>query len=176
MLADVDNEEDTATLEKVTPLAKSLVGDFFVKIPRLCGVIPSDDVYMRSLQRSAIREYFYGNPGTALSPFSLSLDFEDLVIWEPKNVLSNGEIAAENNEILNLSQVSISPSSVQHALICITHQDKHAKQEDVGNAAILGFALITEVNEKRRKMRVLVPVPGNFPNNACILTSYRYLE
>lgn len=178
MLCDPENEDDIKTLEKVAPLARTLVGDFFVKIPRLCAVIPSDDVYTRSLQRGAIREYFYGNPGTALSPFSLSLDYEELVIWEPKNLLVAGSAGgtAPQNEYLTLSPVEINPSSVQHALICITHQDKHGKSEDVGNAAILGFALITEVNEKRRKIRVLVPVPGSFPSNACILTSYRYLE
>lgn len=174
-ISDDSNEEQ---FETVAQKLKPFVGDFFLKIPKLSGAIEVDDVYQRALQRSAIREYFYGNSHTALSPFSVSIDYEDLVVWEPKNLLElqSATIDSTRTNNLELKPIEITPSNLQHSLIAITYAEKHAKPNDVQEASILGFALITEVNEKRRKVRVLLPVPGNFPSNAVILTSYRYLE
>ena len=178
MVGDENNDEDMAQFEKVSQTIKPFVGDFLLRLPRLTGVIKSDDTYERSLQRNAIREYFYGNQNTALSPFSVSIDYEDLIIWEPINLLDPSSAGADNNSIdkLELKQVTNTPSSIQHALICLTYSDKHAKPNDVRRSSILGFALVTEVNEKRKKVRILIPVPGNFPNCSTLLTSYRYLE
>ncbi|SMN20562.1 similar to Saccharomyces cerevisiae YOR250C CLP1 Subunit of cleavage factor I (CFI), involved in both the endonucleolyitc cleavage and polyadenylation steps of mRNA 3'-end maturation [Maudiozyma saulgeensis] len=178
MIADESNDDDMAQFERVSQVIKPFVGDFLLRLPRLTGVIESDDTYERSQQRNAIREYFYGNSHTALSPFSVSIDYEDLVLWEPMNLLDPGSNEVSNTSIdkLELRQVQITPSVIQHALICITFADKHAKANDVSKSSILGFALVTEVNEKRRKVRILIPVPGNFPNCATLLTSYRYLE
>ncbi|KAG0670984.1 Cleavage polyadenylation factor subunit clp1 [Maudiozyma exigua] len=177
MISDEANEDEKLQYEKISQLITPEVGNNFIRFPKLSGIIESDETYDRSLQRSATREYFYGNSNTALSPFSVTVDYEDLMIWEPVNLINVGEPASiDSTNLLQLKPVTITPGSIQHALIGITYADKHAKSEDVRNAPLLGFALITEVNEKRRKIRILVPVPGNFPNNATILTSYRYLE
>ncbi|CAI4052059.1 hypothetical protein SKDZ_15G3880 [Saccharomyces kudriavzevii ZP591] len=139
-------------------------------IPNLDGVSKVDDVYKRSLQRSSIREYFYGSLDTALSPYAIGVDYEDVTIWKPSNVFENEVSKAE------LFPVTISPSNLQHAVIAITFAERRADQTTVIKSPILGFALITEVNEKRRKLRILLPVPGRLPSKAMILTSFRYLE
>ncbi|AJT76556.1 BAQ_1a_G0051200.mRNA.1.CDS.1 [Saccharomyces cerevisiae] len=139
-------------------------------IPKLDGVSAVDDVYKRSLQRTSIREYFYGSLDTALSPYAIGVDYEDLTIWKPSNVFDN-EVGR-----VELFPVTITPSNLQHAIIAITFAERRADQATVIKSPILGFALITEVNEKRRKLRVLLPVPGRLPSKAMILTSYRYLE
>lgn len=177
MISDETNEDEILQFEKISQLITPEVGGKFIRFPKLSGVIESDETYDRSLQRSATREYFYGNPSTALSPFSVTIDYEDLMIWEPINVINITDPTSVGvTNMLQLKPVTITPGTIQHAMISITYAEKHAKPEDVRNAPILGFALVTEVNEKRRKIRILIPVPGNFPNNATILTSYRYLE
>lgn len=139
-------------------------------IPSLDGVSSVDDVYKRSLQRLSIREYFYGSLNTALSPYAIGVDYEDVTIWKPSNVFDN-EVGK-----VQLFPVTITPSNLQHAVVAITFAERRADQAAVIKSPVLGFALITEVNEKRRKLRILLPVPGRLPNKAMVLTSYRYLE
>lgn len=166
-------------------------GGVTIVIPPMCGIIPNDDIYKRSLQRIAIRDYFYGNDKTVLSPYLTNVDFEDLIVWSPQTqftILDNNIESDANDDkidnnntktqgsLLKFSQVNIDPSSLQHALVVITFSPKRSAQEEIIKSSLMGFGLITEVNEKRRKVKILLPVPGNLPNNALILTAYRYLE
>ena len=160
-------------VNKVEKILRPYVGDFLVKIPRLSGRIDVDDVYMRAQQRVAIREYFYGNTRTVLSPYSVGVDFNFFTIWKPQTMEEANSSGLSSTALV---PVEINKSNLQHALIAITYADRKAKMEEVMEAPILGYALITDVNEKRMKLKILVPVPGAFPNNATILTEYRYLE
>lgn len=154
-----------------------------IVIPPMCGIIPNDDIYKRSLQRIAIRDYFYGNDKTVLSPYLTNVDFEDLTVWSPStqfSILNNSEDVNNTGNtqklLLRFSQVNIDPSNLQHALVVITFSPKRSSQDEIIKASVMGFGLITDVNEKRRKVKILLPVPGNLPKNALILTAYRYLE
>ena len=160
-------------LDKVEKILRPYVGDFLVKIPCLSGRVDVDDVYMRAQQRVAIREYFYGNTRTVLSPYSVGVDFNFFTIWKPQTMEEANSSGLSSTALV---PVEINKSNLQHALIAITYADRKAKMEEVMEAPILGYALITDVNEKRMKLKILVPVPGAFPNNATILTEYRYLE
>ncbi|CCF55828.1 hypothetical protein KAFR_0A03930 [Kazachstania africana CBS 2517] len=166
--------DDDGLYQKVNNRVKPIIGDLMIRLPKLSGVIETDDVYKRSLQRSAIREYFYGNIQTVLSPFTAGVDYNELTIWAPRDLTY--DTSAGKDEALELLPVTLEASTLQHAIIAITYADKNANKEEVSKASIMGFGLITEVNEKRQKMRILLPVPGRFPHNAAILTSSRYLE
>lgn len=169
-------DESDAIFEKYAQKLFPHVGSNFIKIPKLSGCIPTDDVYKRLLQRSSIREYFYGTPKVVLSPYAIGADMEDVSIWKPKNVMDLTEAEAEKQNGNEMIPVEVTASNLQHALVAITYADRKASAAEVERAPILGFALITEVNEKRRKLRILLPVPGRLPNKAMVLTSYRYLE
>lgn len=170
------NEDDNDLFEKVKTKLHQSIGDFILRLPPLSGVIKVDDVYRRAMQRSAIREYFYGDHNTVLSPYTCGVDYEELQVWKPKNLLDVMEQNMDRSTPTELVPVPIDPSNLQHSVVAITYANKKASPKEVKDSSILGFALITEINEKRRKLRILLPVPGRFPNNAVILTSLRYLE
>ncbi|KAG0655645.1 Cleavage polyadenylation factor subunit clp1 [Monosporozyma unispora] len=143
-----------------------------IKLPTLSGVIPNDDAYKRLLQRLALRDYFYGDSTTVLSPYVTSCDFTDLIIWRFPATLDQEQAPTP----LFLLPVTVDQSSLQHAIVAISYSPKRANPEEIVKSSIMGFALITEVNEKRQKCKLLLPVPGTLPKNALVLTSYRYLE
>lgn len=162
-------------LQRISQKLSQFIGVHLVNLPTLSGAIKLDDIYRRSLQRSAIREYFYGTDTTVLSPYAVGVDYQDIAAWKPKNFLENQDLDSDLSPT-ELSPVEIDPSNIQHALVAISYAPKRSPSADVIKAPLLGFALVTEVNEKRRKVRILVPVPGNLPSKALILTSYKYLE
>ena len=175
-----------------------------IKLPKLSGVIPNDDAYKRSLQRLAIRDYFYGDLNTVITPYVTSCDFTDLIIWqlpvnneydaftsqenvEDKSIsIDNQNDANTNNnenvtaadaiKPLTLLPVVVNQSNLQHAIITIYYCPKRSDPKEILQSSVMGFALITEVNEKRQRCKLLLPVPGSLPKNALVLTSYRYLE
>ena len=108
---------------------------------------------------------------TVLSPYAIGVDFGDIMVYRPRNLLEDTE--DQTNEFV---PVTVTANNLQHALVAITYADKKATPQIVQKAPLLGFGLITEVNEKRNKLRILLPVPGALPNKAMVLTSYRYLE
>lgn len=173
-----------------------------IKLPKLSGVIPNDDAYKRLLQRLAIRDYFYGDINTVITPYVTSCDFTDLIIWKiPANNEYNSLSGQEDTETasnsiqnlndtnnnlenvitdaitpLTLQPVEVNQSNLQHAIIAIYYCPKRSDPKEILQSSVMGFALITEVNEKRQKCKLLLPVPGSLPKNALMLTSYRYLE
>ena len=169
-------EQDEFTLfEKVKETLRPYIGDFLIRLPKLSGRFEADDAYKRSLQRTAIKEYFYGTPKTILSPYASGADFEEITVWKPINMVEAQGTTSTSNP-LQLLPVTVDASTLQHALVAISYADRKSSSSEVQKASILGFGLITEVNEKKRKIRILLPVPGRLPNKAMILTSYRYLE
>lgn len=165
-----ENQKVDAIAKKLGPL----VGSHIVNLPRVSGSVVAEDAYKRSLQRGAIREYFYGTPDTVLSPYAVGANFEDITVYRPRNLFEDNQDTQEAPD--GLLPVEINPSNLQHALVAISYADRKAGPEIIQKAPILGFGLITEVNDKRNKLRILLPVPGALPNKPMILTSYRYLE
>ncbi|CCH60640.1 hypothetical protein TBLA_0D01320 [Henningerozyma blattae CBS 6284] len=128
-----------------------LIGNFVLRAPILDGVVKVDDVFKRSQQRDAIREYFYGTPQIVLSPYAIGVDYEDITMWKP---MSNMEQDWQNNDKtsqLTLKAVEITSNNIQHAIVAITYVPKNASGNEVEKANILGFGLVMEVNEKKGK-------------------------
>lgn len=146
-----------------------------IKLPKLSGVIPNDDTYKRLLQRLSIRDYFYGDSTTVLSPYVTSCDFTDLIIWRFPTTMDTLDKERAPTPI-SLLPVTVDQSTLQHAIIAISYCNKRASPEEIVKSSVMGYALITEVNEKRQKCKLLLPVPGTLPKSALILTSFRYLE
>ncbi|CCE62776.1 hypothetical protein TPHA_0D01350 [Tetrapisispora phaffii CBS 4417] len=167
-----ETDENFSKIKKMFP--ESFLANI-LRIPKLSGIIPTDDIYKRSLQRSSIREYFYGTYNSVLSPYTIGVDFDDLTVWKPKNMIEDQE-NMEQSSPSKYTSVEINASNLQHSLVSLTYADRKENESAVQKAAILGYGLVTEVNEKRHKLRILLPVPGALPNKAMVLTSYRYLE
>ncbi|AMD21148.1 HEL132Cp [Eremothecium sinecaudum] len=165
---------DDSLAIKLGEVFQSLVR-IIIRIPTSPGVVKIDDVARRSFQRSQIREYFYGNKNTVLSPYTIGVDLMDVVVWKPKSTLELGDAGAKTS-MTELERVEVNASNLQHAIVSITYAPRKSTPEEVLKSGVLGIALVTEVNETKRKMRILLPVPGRLPDKAMILTAYRYLE
>lgn len=154
---------------------KPLVNNQIFRIPPLDGAVNTEDTYQRALQRNAIKEYFYGPNDTVLSPYAIGVDYEDIRIFKPVN---SQEIDPEEliSNALEYTPVEISQSNIQHAIVAITYAAKNASGQEAQQADIMGFALVLDVNERKRKVRILLPVSGRIPYKALVLTSFRYLE
>lgn len=145
-----------------------------VRIPTNPGVVKIDDITRRTIQKNQIREYFYGNINTILSPYTIGVDASDITVWKPKSRLNiqNFNITS----FTELESVVVNGENLQNALVAITNANRGSFSDIILKSSILGYAFITEVNDLKKKLRILLPVPGRLPNKAMILTSYRYLE
>ncbi|SCU79747.1 LAFA_0B05358g1_1 [Lachancea sp. 'fantastica'] len=143
-----------------------------VRLPTSSGVVLHDDVQIRALQSGAIRDYFYGDSSTVLSPYAVSVDSDAVTVWEPENAISGSSEAPQ----ARLKSVEVNASNLQHALVAISYAPRSASPEEVARSGVLGFALILEVHDARKRLRILLPVPGRLPEGALILTESRYLE
>ncbi|KAL1954361.1 hypothetical protein VTO42DRAFT_1227 [Malbranchea cinnamomea] len=69
---------------------------------------------------------------------------------------------------LESSATSPLPLSVQNTLLAITHAAPNAPLSEVRDASIMGFAYVASVDDKKRKITLLAPVPGRIPSRALI--------
>ena len=61
---------------------------------------------------------------------------------------------------------------MQNALIAIVQADVNDTQENIRDASVVGFVYIVEVDEKKKKIKVLAPLSGRLPNKAMIWASW----
>lgn len=129
-----------------------------------------DGSFTRACQRNAIAEYFFGSPRQVLSPFTITVRLNTLVVYR---VVEEKEYAAEEGKLLK----RIEPSSViQNCLLAVANASISDPPEVVGSAETLGYIHVVEAADNKRDARLLLPVPGKLPQRPFIVGDFRYHE
>lgn len=82
-----------------------------------------------------------------------------------------GDSTENNMSTAIFDKVQPSPQ-MQNALVAIVHADPNDTQENIRDASVIGFIYVAEVDEKRKKMKVLAPLSGRLPSKAMIWGSW----
>lgn len=170
-----------------------------VKVPVSSGVVELDEQFIRRTQEECIKEYFYGNFKTRLSPFKTEIDPKDIVIYKgiltvdaalrlaflpggdsythedkTENADGTGEEDLEKfYERLN----DPSSSNLDNLILGITHLPlSNARGKDLLNASIMGYIHVSNVDESKGRLKVLLPNPSAVPRNVMISTSINYTD
>jgi polyribonucleotide 5'-hydroxyl-kinase len=61
---------------------------------------------------------------------------------------------------------------MQNSLLAITTASVNDRQEVIRDSSVRGYVYVADVDETKRKVRLLSPEPGQTPNNAMIFGSF----
>ena len=57
---------------------------------------------------------------------------------------------------------------MQYSILAIVHAIPNDSPEDIRDASVIGYVYVADVDEKRKKLRLLAPLSGRLPNKAFI--------
>lgn len=67
----------------------------------------------------------------------------------------------------------VEPSSAMlHCILAVMYASPHDTQETIRDATVMGFVYIAEVDEKKRRMKVLAPLNTRFTDRPMIWGSW----
>ncbi|KAL9025876.1 MAG: hypothetical protein Q9196_005374 [Gyalolechia fulgens] len=149
-----------------------------VKLDTSGGVVTRDDEYMRRFRQAQVREYFFGDSKASLSPHTQQVDYGQFSVYKiPESsdmlasLLPGGE--AEEEPTRKPIYERVQPSAqMQNAILAIVQADVNDTPENIRDASVVGFVYIAEVDEKRKKLRILTPIGGRIPHRALIWGSW----
>lgn len=52
--------------------------------------------------------------------------------------------------------------------MAIVHAEPSDSQENIRDATVMGFIYVAEVDEKKKKLKILAPLSGRLPNKAVV--------
>jgi len=149
-----------------------------VRLSRSGGCVDRDESYMRQLRQAQIRNYFFGGPKNTLSPFTIGAEFDSfkmLRFMEAKSDAMNESFLPGDEGLLGSSSSSnaifevVSPSIAMHnALLTIKHAPSNASQEAIRDAPVVGYLYVADLDEQKKRLRILSPVGGRLPSGAIV--------
>ncbi|KAL8703021.1 MAG: hypothetical protein Q9201_003797 [Fulgogasparrea decipioides] len=148
-----------------------------IKVDRSGGTVDRDDDFLRRYRQAQVRAYFFGDPQISLSPHTQQVDFSQLSVYrvpEASEMLASllpGGEAEEPTQKPIYEKVQPSPQ-MQNGILAIVQADTNDKPENIRDASVIGFLYVAEVDEKKRKLRVLSPMSGRIPHRAMIWGSW----
>jgi polyribonucleotide 5'-hydroxyl-kinase len=161
------------------------------------GVVERDAVFMQHVREAAIREYFFGDGRSTLSPSTQTVDFTGVTVWRINDGMfyflvlrlsfinradefsdvsiclltasfttASSLTSLAEDDIYDPSSTSTStllertePSlMLQNCVLAVASASPHDGADAISEANIMGFVYIADVDEKRRKLRVLAPM------------------
>lgn len=114
------------------------------------GVVERDDNFMDHTREQIIKEYFFGDGRRALSPQIQQVDFDRLTIYKPCD-FGYGQDSLVRDE---------ASAVMQHWTLAVMYASTRDAPETVRGASVMGFVYVADVDEERRKMKMLAPVGG----------------
>jgi polyribonucleotide 5'-hydroxyl-kinase len=172
-------------MKRVFTISQVLDPITIVRLDKSGGCVDRDEPYMRQLRQNQIREYFFGLGAATLSPYTTTLDFSQVSINRIRDTTSSSAFdpGADDDDEYDPAQLS-SPNAgtiyekfvptlmLQNALLAITQAEPHESQDRIRDASVMGYVYVAEVDEAKRKIRLLSPVGGRVPNKAMIWGSW----
>ncbi|KAL8987935.1 MAG: hypothetical protein Q9177_002921 [Variospora cf. flavescens] len=149
-----------------------------IKLDRSGGSVNRDEEHLQRHRQAQVREYFFGDAKVALSPHTQQVDFSQFTIYkipEPSDMLASllpgGEVEEEptHKPIYEQTQPS---GQMQNGVLAIVQADVNDRPENIRDASVIGFIYVAEVDEKRKKLRILTPMGGRIPHRALVWGSW----
>ncbi|KAH9908426.1 Clp1-domain-containing protein [Xylariomycetidae sp. FL2044] len=129
------------------------------------GIVERDAGFMQHIGEAAIREYFFGNAKNTLSPFTQQIDFSGVSMFK---ILETSTTSTKPEEDDMYASTSSPPSGtidkvepslmMQNCVLAVMYASVRDAPEAIGRANVMGFVYVADVDEKRRKLKVLAPV------------------
>ncbi|KAK3192048.1 Cleavage polyadenylation factor subunit clp1 [Lecanicillium sp. MT-2017a] len=115
------------------------------------GVVDRSDDFLQHTREAAVKEYFFGDARRTLSPQIQQVDFGSLVIYRLP------DYSDYESETLIREEVS---SPMEHWALAVMHASVKDSPETIRAAGVMGFVYVSDVDEQKRKAKVLAPVSG----------------
>lgn len=61
---------------------------------------------------------------------------------------------------------------MQNCLLAVTSADAHDIEENIRDATVMGYVYVADVDEAKKKVRILAPVSGRVPPKALVWSSW----
>jgi len=157
----MSSERITSDLTKRFSTQKSPIE--IIKLEKSGGCIDRESLYLQAMRDASIKEYFFGNSKTTLSPHTQLVSFDDISIFKVNSSSSSAFPSGDHEDPASSSAKGIyeivTPTpEMAHVILALPHATSKDKEEDVRDASVLGFVYVAEVDEKKRRLRILAPV------------------
>ncbi|PON22265.1 hypothetical protein TGAM01_v208946 [Trichoderma gamsii] len=130
-----------------------------VSIDESDGVLPRDEALSQHSREAIIKEYFFGDAKRTLSPQIQQVDFDSLVIYKL------ADYSPDEKQSLVLEEPS---SLMQHWTFAVMNASVRDSPDVIRAANVMGFVYVADVDEDRRKIKILAPVSGRLGDKPLI--------
>ncbi|GAA5880890.1 hypothetical protein JCM16303_005164 [Sporobolomyces ruberrimus] len=162
-----------------------------VRVPKSDGASDLDLSTLSRIQSSQIRSYFYGGPALTqgvLSPFSIIVKFEDVRICRvgeaagthaPSSALPLGATRLTRDTELvpiDLAGPRATSEVVSRLLAVPQAEEGDEGEEKVVKGPVGGFVWVSALDQTKKKITLLSPLPGRLPRKTLILGSLDWID
>ncbi|RYN75224.1 mRNA cleavage and polyadenylation factor [Alternaria alternata] len=143
---------------------------FVIRLDKSGGCVDRSEEYMEALRHAQIKEYFFGKGDETLAPSSQMADAADLNIFRVIEGDVNGGVDEYGMTVERQIFEKVTPSeAMQNQLLAITTASPNDPQAVIRDSSIRGYIYVANVDEAKKKVKLLSPLPGATPGNAMIL-------
>ncbi|KAF5021695.1 hypothetical protein F66182_6252 [Fusarium sp. NRRL 66182] len=119
-----------------------------VSMEKSNGAVVRNEAFLQHAREAAIKEYFFGDSRRTLSPLIQQVDFDNVIVYHTPDDSHHG-VVRENP-----------CTPMQHWTLAIMHATPKESSDTVRAASVMGFLYVSDVDEERRKIKLLSPVGG----------------
>ncbi|KAG8527606.1 uncharacterized protein KY384_007759 [Bacidia gigantensis] len=147
-----------------------------IKLDKSGGAVDRDESFRQHWRQAQIREYYFGDAKNTLSPHTLQVDFSQLSIYRLKASANDnndsflpGDYEADGfDSTLIFDKVTSPTAQMQNAILAITYAEPNENHDAIRDASVIGFVYVAEVDDIKKKVKLLTPLSGRLPNKAII--------
>lgn len=161
-----------------------------VKLDKSGGCVDRDDEFMQQSREGSIKEYFFGDVKRTLSPHTQQVSFDETTIYK----IREGKIDSKNSRVkltcpANAMLSSLLPggqdegetelyekveptSALLHCILAVMFASPRDTQETIRDASVMGFVYIAEVDEKKRRLKILAPLNARITDRPMVWGSW----
>lgn len=132
-----------------------------VRLDKSGGCVDRDDAFMQQMRDAAIKEYFFGDAKRTLSPHTQVVNYDELSIFKVREAhsmhsafLPGGEEDAEPTQYEKVEPVPM----MLHCIFAVMHASTRDSQDTIRDASVMGFVYVAEVDEKKKRLKILAPL------------------
>ncbi|KAL6710371.1 Cleavage polyadenylation factor subunit clp1 [Coniothyrium glycines] len=155
-----------------------------LRLDKSGGCVDRPESYMRALRAHQIREYFFGKALSAdetLAPSSQTADFADLNLFRLLPAASSLHAESGGGEYNGNSfgggaplyeRIVPTEEVLKNRILAVTTAGAKEAHAVIRDSSVRGYLYVADVDEAKKKVRLLSPQPGQTPGSAMVVAEW----